>query len=498
MDGTKLMHQFRAFSDEDLLAFKKYLALNGARQLQTLFDYMLRHRRRPEGWFEKKQVYEKLFSEGKAAYNDDRMRNIMTRLGQQMEAFLIQRELAEDKELNRQLLIRAYKKRDAYFLFRTEISTRLRKLEGQKERGIAFFRECATLYHHLFFHPDTKGSYKPGKDIYQKLIRSFESWVALGMLSYQSDFLVQQRLLSGKNPSQFIETTLHKIDQLLEIEENPVADVLFHICKLPASGFSFEDIDQVYERYQRASPHMGEFERNAASKALISKINMLVSATGDPRLFSLLFNMHKDGLETDMYVEQGAMSARVFLNIAVTAATVGDFEWTENFIHDYAPMIDEKERVDALPISRAYLDYNRGRMATEKDAGIHFNAAKQGLSEIRHGQPDYELRVRSLQLRIFYEYDLVIEKNSQLLTNFSRSFRQYLYQQDNRLAESLIQAYLDFIHYTLKLARLHSPTAKKPLEKLEKTILAMKKKPTQTMMRHWLMEKAEELQKLLR
>lgn len=125
MDGTKLMHQFRAFSDEDLLAFKKYLALNGARQLQTLFDYMLRHRRRPEGWFEKKQVYEKLFSEGKAAYNDDRMRNIMTRLGQQMEAFLIQRELAEDKELNRQLLIRAYKKRDAYFLFRTEISTRL-------------------------------------------------------------------------------------------------------------------------------------------------------------------------------------------------------------------------------------------------------------------------------------------------------------------------------------------------------------------------------------
>ncbi len=498
MNGTKLMHQFRAFSDEDLVAFKKYLAVNGPQQLQSLFNYMLKHRHGQDSRFEKKQVYDKLFTQEKSTYNDDRLRNIMARLGQQMEAFLIETELAKDAELNRQLLIRAYKKRDAYFLFYTEISTRLRKLEDQKQRGIAFFRECATLYHHLFFHPDTKGSYQPGKDVYQKLVRSFESWVALGMLSYQSDFLVREALLNEENPSQFIDMALHKIDQVLDLEGNPVADVLFHICKLPDSGYLFDDIDQVYKRYQRALPHMGEFERNVASKALISRINTLIAAKGDPRLFSLLFGMYKDGLEAGTYVEQGAMNVQVFLNIAITGATTGEFEWTENFIRDYSQMIDEKERVHALPLSRAYLSYNKGQRADDKNAGIHFDAAKEILSQIRHGQPNYELRVRSLQLRIFYEYDVVIGKNIELLTNFSRSFRQYLYQQDNRLAESRIQAYLDFIHYTLKLARLHSPAAEKPLEKLEKTILAMEKKSTQTMMRHWLMEKAEELKKLLR
>jgi len=245
MHGTKLMHQFRALSDADLEALKKYLAVNAHQQLRVLFEYMLKHRNGPNSRFDKKQVFEKLFPKEKSAYNDARLRNIMTRLGQQIEAFLIQEELAEDEGIKRQLLIRAYEKRNDYFLFQTEISTRLRKLESQDERGIAYFRECATLYHYLFFHADTKGVFKPGKDLYQQLVRSFESWFALGMLSYQTDFLVREMLVREKNPSKFIETALDKIDQLLDIQNNPVADALMHICKLPTSGLLSEDVEKV-------------------------------------------------------------------------------------------------------------------------------------------------------------------------------------------------------------------------------------------------------------
>jgi len=497
MDGTKLMHQFSALSDEDLDALKKYLAVNAHQQLRVLFEYMLKHRNGPESRFEKKRVFEKLFPREKNAYNDLRLRNIMTRLSQQIEAFLIQQELAADESVKRRLLIRAYSKRSAYFLFKTEIANRLRKLEDQNERGIAFFRECATLYHLLFFHPDTKGVFKPGKDLYLQLVRSLESWFALEILSYQSDFLVREMVVNEKNPSKFIETALHKIDQVLDIQDNPVADFLMHICKLPASGLLFEDVEPVYERYLRASPHMGSFERGVASKALISRIYGLVSATGDSRFFNLLFNLYKDGLNAGIYIELGSMNVSVFTNIVITGATVGDFAWTEDFIKTHEPIIDEKERDFVILLSRAYLNYNKGRKATGQDAGMYYVAAINDLKFIKHGQPDFELRVRSLQLRICYEYDVVIEKNIQPLTEFSRNFRQYLRHQDHWLAESRIQAYLDFIHYTLKLARLHSPVIKKKQEKLEKTILAIKEKSSQMMMRHWLMEKAEELRKPL-
>ncbi|MDZ4704835.1 MAG: hypothetical protein SH848_12945 [Saprospiraceae bacterium] len=498
MDGTKLMQQFKALSDQDLAAFRKYLAINGHQQLQSLFEYLLKHRTEPASVFEKKRVFEHLFSKEKAAYNDVRLRNVMARLSQQIEAFLIETELAEDEGLKRQLLIRAYQKRNAYLQFRTEILARLRKLEQKKERSIEYFRECATLHHHLFFHPDTKGNFKPGEEQYQQLVRSFESWFALGMLSYQSDFLVREMVLNEKNPSQFIEIALSKINQLIEVRDNPVADVLIHICKLPASGLVFEDIEKVYERYQRASPHMGTFERNVASKALISKINILVAATGDVRFFSLLFHLYKDGLQAGMYMEQGNMNVHVFTGIAITGATVGDFNWTETFIETNGPNIEEKERKDAVLLAQAYLNYNLGKKTIKNKAGSYFQKAMTALLNIQHGQPDYELRVRSLQLRICYEYHLMIEKDDQLLTDFSKNFRQYLHSKDNRLAQSRMQAYQDFIHYTLKLARLRAPNVKNPLEKLEKTILAMQNKSSQMMMRHWLMEKAEELKKLLR
>jgi len=498
MNGTKLMHQFRALSDDDIAAFRKYLAVNGHRQLQSLWEYLLKHRDGPESRFEKKLVFEKLFPKEKAAYKDTRLRNVMALLSQQIEAFLIKEELEKDTGLKRQLLIRAYENRNNYFLFKTEISTRLRKLEAQKERGIEFFRECATLYHLLFFHLDTKGIFKPGKDLYQQLVRSFESWFTIGILSYESDFLVRKMLVNEGTPSQFIEIVLNKIDQVLEVEDNPVADVLLYICKLPASGLSFEYLESVYQRYQKASPMMGEFERNTASKALISRINSMIASDGDIRLSLLLFNMYKDAVQAEMYIEQGRISVSIFLNIAITGATAGDFEWTETFIKAHTPKIDEKDREYAVLLAQAYLNYNKGRKANSQDAGIHYEAAIDDLKFIKHGQPDYELRVRSLQLRIFYEYHLVINKNHLLLTDFSKSFRQYLHNQDNRLAEWRIQAYLDFIHFTLKLARFHGPATKKTLEKLEKTILAMKEKSTQMMMRHWLMEKAEELNKLLR
>lgn len=498
MHGTKLMQQFRALSDQDLAAFKKYLAANGQQQVQSLFEYLLKHRNGSDRAFEKKQVFAKLFSKEKAAYNDDRLRNVMSRLSQQIENFLIETELAEDEALKRQLLIRAYQKRNAYLQFRTEILTRLRKLENEQERGIEYFRECAALHHHLFFHPDTKGDFKPGKDQYLQLVRSFESWFALSMLAYQSDFLVREVVLNEKNPFQFIEAVIHKIDQVLDIVDNPVADVLIHVCELPASGLSFGDVEKVYERYQRASPHMGTFERNVASKALISRINSLVATTGDIRFFNLLFNLYKDGLQAGLYIEQGNMNVHVFTGIVITSATVGDFKWTERFINTYELKIEEKERKDAVLLAKAYLNYNLGKKTAGKDAGIYFQKAMTALLNIQHGQPDYELRVRSLQLRICYEYYLLIEKDDQLLTDFSKNFRQYLHNQDNRLAQARVQAYQDFIHYTLKLARLLGPNVKKPLEKLEKTIFAMQNKSAQMMMRHWLMEKAEELKKLLR
>ncbi|MFM9946905.1 MAG: hypothetical protein ACKV1O_03105 [Saprospiraceae bacterium] len=497
MHGTKLMHQFRALSDQDMDALKKHLAVNAHQQLRVLFEYMQKHRNGPDNRFDKKQVFKKLFPKEKNAYNDARLRNIMTRLGQQIEAFLIQQELAEDEGIKRQLLIRAYEKRNDYFLFQTEISTRLRKLEDQEERGIAYFRECATLHHHLFFHPDTKEIFKPGKDQHLQLVRSFESWFALGLLSYQSDFLVREMVRNEKNPFQFIETVIHKIDQVLDIKDNPVAAVLLHICRLPASGLVFEDIQTVYENYQYASPHLGSFERNVVSKALIAKINILIAATGDNRLFNMVFNLYKDVLQTGLYIEQGNMNVQVFTSIAITGATVGDFEWTEAFILENGSKVEEKERKNTVLLAQAYLNYNQGKKATVKDAGVFFQKAKIALINIQHGQPDYELRVRSLQLRIAYEYSLLIEQDNQPLKDISRNFRQYLYNQDNTLAQSRVQAYLDFIHYTLKLAQLHAVNVKNPTEKLEKTVIAMRLKSSQMMMRHWLIEKAEELFKLL-
>ncbi len=496
MRGTKLKQQFEALSDADLIPFRKYLAVNGNRQVRALFDYIAAHRREADE-LTKPMLFKKMFPKERD-YNDVRLRNLMTRLGKQIDAYLVQDELQEAEELRTQLLLRAYEKRNAYPLFKAEISGRLRKLDLQQEQGISFFRERASLYHHLFFYPKTDNTSKQSKELFDQLVRSFESWFELGTLTYQSDYLVQKALTNEENPSRFFGLMLDKNASKGEDSHSPVVKLLFYLCSLSASGLDFDAIEQACKFYHEALPQMETLERKIAAEGLISKVHALIAAHGDERSFGLLFNLYKDELEMGMYVEAGRMHARVFTGIAVTGATAGYFAWTADFIKNYSQLVEETDRENAILLSNAYLDYNRGRKARGSEAGKYFGEAILALSRILHGPPEFELRVRSLQLRIFYDHDLVLRKNEQLIKDFSKSFRQYLRNLDSsRLSNLRVNAYLDFIRYTLKLAQLHSPNAKKPQETLQKIIQDIEHKSTQVMLRHWLMEKAEELKKKL-
>lgn len=410
-----------------------------------------------------------------------RLKSDMCRL---IEDYLVLKELRKSPRLRSELLIEALGRKDDYHLFKETTVKRLRRLEEAKERGKAYHAEAAFLYHALYHHPETDVLDKD-KHLEQKSMEHLEQHFAIAYLENAGENFVRQRVIDAHEWLPFMEATSRFEEK--QPGQFPVLQsfqALLRLLKDPAGLDSFEGVRSLVLNNLH---HMAVSEQQMALKLLTTKAIWL-SANEKSGANRWVFELYKTSFEMGLSVgPNGKTPTNHFLNMVISAAKLGAYDWALDFLQrqkKYLPK-PEKEMVERLSLGSIY--FQRG-----KDSGqlAHYHMALEHLDRMpQRSHVIYNLRARSLSLRIYYElfrHDGELEPVERQVKNFDR----YL-QGNTTISKSKKAAYRNFLkgfRALLKLT-LTPGLSKSEVDAFISNYMALE----QLVLKDWLKEKAEEL-----
>jgi hypothetical protein len=193
----------------------------------------------------------------------------------------------------------------------------------------------------------------------------------------------------------------------------------------------------------------------------------------------LLF-IYRWGMDNGLLFINNRMTVNTFLNIGCLAAECNEQGWAESFILKYKSYVEEKAADDACKavMSNIFL------------ARKEYDKAQDYLKDLKGNKPPYNILVRTLLLKIFFEKLLKNRGESLALFNHAETLEQYISSQNLDLARTA--AFLRFVRITRKLAhhwlddgQLLAPKKRKLLAEVDAEKYIFSKK--------WLLSKINEL-----
>ncbi len=151
-----------------------------------------------------------------------------------------------------------------------------------------------------------------------------------------------------------------------------------------------------------------------------------------------VFELYKQGLENLILIHDNKISVSDFRNIAIVALRVEKHEWAENFIYDYAPMMEDKYRNNAVEFSLARVEFYRK----------NFGKVLEHLYRVNYEDVWYNINAKTLQIAAYYELDEL-----DALESLLQSFRMFI-KREKSLSVARKNHYLNLIKYTQALIKI--------------------------------------------
>ncbi|MCP3932594.1 MAG: hypothetical protein GY705_26285, partial [Bacteroidetes bacterium] len=183
------------------------------------------------------------------------------------------------------------------------------------------------------------------------------------------------------------------------------------------------------------------------------------------------FELYREGLKKEILFEENQLSRWTFLNIVSTGANLEEYDWVENFIHQYQDYLGEKHRQSFVHYSLARLNFER------KD----YTSAMRLLVQADYDDILINLNAKTMLFKMYYEQD---ELNA--LESLLESMRTYM--QRKKVIGYHKANYRNIIQFTKKLVRIN-PYDEKGKKTLKKEIEAANPLTE----RKWILEQLEKL-----
>jgi hypothetical protein len=175
------------------------------------------------------------------------------------------------------------------------------------------------------------------------------------------------------------------------------------------------------------------------------------------------------GIETKILFEGAFLSPWTFKNVVRLGLRLQKYDWTEHFIQQHSPQLEEKFRIDALHYNLADLYYYTNR----------FEAAMTQLQQVEFTDIHYNLDSKEMLAKIYYE-----RNETEALRALLSAFQIFL-KRNTIISDTVRQTYLNFIHVLQLLIK----NDKKKAAKLKENIQTL----PQLAARKWLLEQYEKI-----
>lgn len=375
-----------------------------------------------------------IFGAEKAA-NLQALRAVMTELMGQIEHFLVYSEKFERKGDYSIRLAEAYRKRGLEKHFRQSLHAARSDWASQPYRHAEYFDAQMAIEYELYQY-QSAGQRTEALN-WQELSNQTDTAFIARKLRQACFALSHQVVYSTGYNFGLLDVVLAHMRNSPALQAIPSVG-LYYFCYLFLTEAEGEPFFREFK--PRLLANLGQLpleeQRNLHLLALnfcIRKINQSA-----PAYFREALDLYQSALQANLLLENGQLSHFAYSNIAAIAIKVGDTDWVEQFIHQYAPFLEKKHRDAAFHLNLARLEYVRQNMG----------AALQHLQQADYKDLIHNLIAKTLQLKIYYEtgeFD-ALDAHLQSMQTFIRRQRVIGYHKTN---------YLNIVRYARRLLMLN-------------------------------------------
>ncbi len=490
MKNIKLYALFKILSKEELKAAKKFLHSpyhNTDLHLPKLFDYLCKYYPKMESQLLKPQALSQ-FMFPHEEYNEKKIRSLRHKLTQVLESFLIVHSLQSKPATSRRLLIETFQQRKALSLAEKEIVSQIKRTQKEDgQGGIEYHQEMAWLNRQLYFHPSTD-RFQTDHPLLFDAIEHSEISFALTVLCLGSEMRIRKKILNDGQTSHFIGLAKNIIRDHFA-DKNDLIKLFLKLFELASRQ---ENINYVQEliaelETQYKKNNVERFELGIAWNILVNYAIEKSNQDCKGQWSSVLLDLYKKGLENKWIFDHSELDTTKFINIALAGAMAGELDWTGHFINKFQPKLEENGDGNFVQLCLAYLFYHRGNKNNKIG---NFNAALSIIKKLSGKGELFDLRLRSLELRIYYDSAKENSFTVQFMLSKSKNFKNYITRHSKTLSKAKRDFYLNFIIYYEMIVEYMLAFKKEKINKKE-LIKKIKNEPLLAS-KCWMLEKMAE------
>lgn len=471
MRNTKLYSILEHFDKYELNRLRKYLQSAYFNKNQTLIELFERLAEDIAG--EKKSNLEKedvwAMLPLQAPFDDVRFRKYYSDLLKLVEGFLCQQVYEADPVRQAADLIRAVGLRKIEKLYNSTMKTARRVSEMQPFRHSEFHLKQYLIelnYYRMMEFENKRGA----RTNFEEIATNLDAFYLAEKLRISASVLTQQHFVSQEYKVQLIAEILEHLRRE-DYQHTPAVEVYYQVY------LTVSEQDQL-EHYFKLKELLGKyglvFPKDEAITIYYSAVNYCIRQInhGNLQFNQELFDLYNDLIKREIVFLNDELSPWDFRNIVLVGLRVGQYEWVEEFIHNFNHKIPEPYRENAVTFNLAQLFFYQKK----------YDKVIEKLRDVEYEDVSYNLNSKTMLLTTYYE----TEEFEPLYSLFD-SFRTYINRQNN-IPKDRKENYKNLIKFTKKLTRI-MPGDLAAIQKLETEIADTRNVASLK----WLQEKIEEL-----
>jgi hypothetical protein len=432
VQNTFIWELVRNFSRAEVKEVEKFLAspfFNHREDVRALFEVLSNKSSPPD----KEAAWAKVFPG--AAFDDQQFRLITSYLLKLLEEYLYLKEQRPGETSALPRLLSAYRRRKLPGLFEKTQKAIAKQIDNQSLKNPEWHFEQYRLAHEQYLYLLESGR---TKDLN---LQTVETQLTAAMIAMK---LRQACLLRAHQAVFNVSYRIDLLESILDLAgqppyvEMPAVSVYRH-CYLAL--FGSENEAQFGEFKAQLFQHGDKFPKAEIGSLYLLAINFCIKKinANQQRYRREALDLYKEGLKTDLLLENGQLTRFSYNNIIGIALRLEDeWTWAEEFLHRYKDLLDPSHRQATFSLNAARLDFVRKRY---DEALLHLQLA------------DYKdfinsMVAKTLQLKIYYE-----KGEWELLDAHLRTVRMYIRR--NKRMGYHYKNWQNVLHFTQKLAELN-------------------------------------------
>jgi len=494
IDNSKLFMLLRSLNKKELKQLELWLAspfLNNSEKALNLYKGILHKHKKLDAPISKSQMLNYIgievdFDESSIHPKKDlTLRQTLSALTGQVQAFLVWQKTKEDKFSEKRRLMDALIERKLYKLVPAILKKTKKELESCPYRNVEYYENSFHITEMEFYLNIILNNRNKKIDIQQVIDGLWE--IHLGkILQYYCAARNREKIVQSSYKYPLLPSIKEYIQQNQE-QDIPVIKVYYILLNL----IEEEDDTNFYQLKKYVFEKIQVFDIILIRQFLNHLTNYCTRAIriGKDEFIQERQDIYELGLELDCWSAGVYFSTHQFLHIARNAIWLNRIQWADNFVEKYQSTLNPAIRHDIVNYYSAIKTFQIGDFDTAQDYLIKIDNTEDFV---------YHIEYKILLIKIYYEQQpLTIDNMDIHPINYElESIRHYIMSTRNKkMSETLRTSYNNFVNLLKRIINrkkkmLWNEKVKGSTNKLMQELLS----ESPFTERQWLKEKVKQLQ----